>query len=92
MTASASHHVSIAAIAARLAQVKMRLSIATGGDKRPPAIAIALGRAPLGNHVVDQPARCPACGGSAWHVGRITAECAGCGLPLHVQQAPLAVL
>lgn len=91
MTLSASHHVSIAGIAERLARVKMRLSVTTGGDKRPPAIAIALSRAPLGNHVLDQPARCPACGGSAWHIGRITAECAGCGLPLHAQQAPLAV-
>jgi hypothetical protein len=22
---------------------------------------------------------CPGCGGTSWHVGRISAECAGCG-------------
>lgn len=29
-----------------------------------------------------EPNHCPRCHGTAWHVGRITAECARCGTPL----------
>lgn len=29
---------------------------------------------------------CPCCGVTAWHVGRSTAECAGCGSPLPLVQ------
>lgn len=32
--------------------------------------------------------RCPACGGKAWHVGRVTAECAACHHPLPLAQQP----
>ncbi len=28
--------------------------------------------------------RCPGCGGRLWTVGRVTAECWGCGLPLPI--------
>lgn len=31
---------------------------------------------------LDRANRCPDCHSEAFHVGRITAECAGCGLPL----------
>ncbi|WP_336958704.1 hypothetical protein [Sphingobium aquiterrae] len=33
---------------------------------------------------------CPGCGGSAWHVGRLTAECASCAtaIPLISPQLP----
>lgn len=58
---------------------------------RQPAIVVAQGRAPLGSHVVGQPGRCPACGTSAWHVGNITAECAGCGCALPVHGQPVAL-
>lgn len=29
---------------------------------------------------------CPGCGGSSWHVGRVTAECAYCLTALPIQQ------
>lgn len=32
--------------------------------------------------VLDRANRCPDCHGEAFNVGRVTAECAGCGLPL----------
>ena len=32
--------------------------------------------------------RCPCCGGKAWNVGRVTAECAACDAPLPLAQAP----
>lgn len=32
--------------------------------------------------VIGRPNRCPDCNGEAFAVGRITAECSGCGLPL----------
>ena len=38
-----------------------------------------------GYHVVyrdDQVNRCPGCGRSHWHVGRLTAECGFCGTAL----------
>jgi hypothetical protein len=34
--------------------------------------------------VLDRANRCPDCHGEAFTVGRITAECAGCGLPLAI--------
>ena len=84
--------VTFAAIAARLASTKTRLG---GGNLwlhgRPPAITIARNRAPLGTHVIGEPCRCPACGTSAWHIGRITAECDGCGYVMPVQDAPVTL-
>lgn len=32
--------------------------------------------------------RCPVCSGKAWHIGRVTAECAACDHPLPLAQAP----
>ncbi|WP_086733771.1 hypothetical protein [Erythrobacter colymbi] len=32
--------------------------------------------------------RCPCCGGRAWHVGRVTAECAACDHALPLAHAP----
>ena len=32
--------------------------------------------------------RCPCCGGKAWYVGRITAECAACDAALPLAQGP----
>jgi hypothetical protein len=32
--------------------------------------------------------RCPCCGGKAWHVGRVTAECAACDHPLPLAHQP----
>ncbi len=81
-----------AAIADRLASLKVRLA---SGDLRlhgrPPAITVARNRAPLGTHIIGEPYRCPACGNSAWHIGRITAECDGCGYAMPVQGAPVSV-
>jgi len=40
-----------------------------------------------GYHAVyrpGEPMRCPSCGGAHWHVGRTTAECGFCGLPLAI--------
>lgn len=31
---------------------------------------------------VGEPNHCPSCMGTNWHVGRVSAECAGCGTPL----------
>jgi ribosomal protein L37E len=27
---------------------------------------------------------CPSCGGTSWHVGRVTAECASCDTPVQI--------
>jgi hypothetical protein len=37
-------------------------------------------------HHEGEPARCPGCSGRNWHVGRVSVECAFCGLAM-----PLAV-
>jgi ribosomal protein S27E len=34
--------------------------------------------------------RCPGCFGTHFHVGRVTAECAGCGAPLIIPSAAIA--
>ncbi len=33
--------------------------------------------------------RCASCGGTHWHVGRITAECAACGEVMMLAASPL---
>lgn len=41
-------------------------------------------RPPVPVFIVGAANRCPDCHGEAFHVGRITAECAGCDLPLAI--------
>jgi hypothetical protein len=48
------------------------------------------GLAKRGHHVVyraEETNRCPGCGRSNWHVGRLTAECAFCGAAVPLAEA-----
>lgn len=46
---------------------------ATAPTVRRPAIPV---------YAIERANRCPDCHGEAFFVGRVTAECAGCGLPM----------
>ncbi len=60
---------------AKVAEVTARPATLTIiGARRPPVPVFIAGSAN----------RCPDCHGEAFHVGRVTAECAGCGLPLAI--------
>ena len=57
------------------------------GQKGP---GFSLDPARRGYHVAyreDEVNRCPGCGRSHWHVGRLTAECAFCGTALPLTEA-----
>lgn len=60
-----------------IADIRARL---TAPARRSTALSVALRRAPLGTYA--QGRACPACAGGAWHIGRSTAECSGCGFVL----------
>lgn len=45
-------------------------------------------RAMIAPHIVGEDQRCPNCGHSAWLIGRSTAECGACGLPLALVEEP----
>lgn len=47
-------------------------------------------RVPITLFYSGEPNHCPCCGGSHWHVGRVSAECVRCGmaLVLHTPQQP----
>jgi hypothetical protein len=53
-------------------QVPLPIAAAEPATRRP-AIPV---------YAIERANRCPDCHGEAFTVGRITAECAGCGLPL----------
>lgn len=49
-----------------------------------PARSGLVGRAAIPVYAIDRPNRCPDCHGEAFFVGRVTAECGGCGMPLPI--------
>lgn len=54
---------------------------------RAPRLADRMRRGVRGYAVTYRPGelnRCPSCGCKQWHVGRITATCSGCALPLSI--------
>lgn len=56
-----------------------------GRSARPAAMALA-GRLAIPAYVPGRVNRCVQCHHEAFHVGRLTAECGRCGLPLPVDQ------
>ena len=48
------------------------------------AVVPAARRPAIPVYAIDRPNRCPDCHGEAFFVGRVTAECGGCGMPLPV--------
>lgn len=57
-------------------------------SREQPTFAADLAR--RGHHVVyrtEEANRCPGCGRSNWHVGRLTAECAFCGAAIALAEA-----
>lgn len=58
-------------------------------DRKPVALRRKYDPAKRGYFVAYHPGeanRCPSCDCRQWHVGRITAECSQCGLPLAIAQ------
>ncbi|ALJ14239.1 hypothetical protein [Sphingopyxis macrogoltabida] len=49
-----------------------------------PARCGLVGRVAVPVYALERANRCPDCHGEAFFVGRVTAECAGCGLPLAI--------
>lgn len=64
-----------AAQVARLEQDARLLARSLAVDVRRPAVPV---------FVLDRSNRCPDCHSEAFTVGRVTAECGGCGLPLAI--------
>jgi uncharacterized protein (DUF983 family) len=47
---------------------------------RAPLLSVAAVTVPQYHH--GEPNRCPGCGGQSFHLGRFSAECARCGVPM----------
>jgi uncharacterized protein (DUF983 family) len=57
---------------------------------RPPTGAVSLDPARRGYHMAyreGEANRCPGCGRSHWHIGRLSAECAFCGTALPLTES-----
>ena len=56
---------------------------------KPTALTLRNAQAERGYFVAYHPGetnRCPSCNCRKWHVGRVTAECSQCGMPLSIAQ------
>ncbi len=55
---------------------------------RPASPATRTGDAAAAVFSPGKPNRCTSCGGTSWHIGRVVAECAACGLPALLAAPP----
>lgn len=62
-------------LARRIADLDAMLASAPALPPRRPAIPV---------YVIERPNRCPDCHGEAFLVGRVTAECARCWMPMPI--------
>ena len=65
----------------------MRRALVVIEGDRAPTLADRMQRGARGyaaNYLPGDVNRCPSCGGRRWTVGRVTADCWNCGLPLPI--------